>query len=353
VIGPLTRGHVSRVSGRFVLALVLVSSSPFGFFARNSPPNQPSVDAALAFLKTLRAEQRARANVALTAETRSTWSNLPASGNEAAKRNGVRLADMNEKQTAAAMALVASALSREGYAKVTAILDAEEETQRRAVAAGFSGVATRPGPWRKDYYLAILGRPAAGSTWMLQVGGHHLAINVTFIGDRAFYTPAHTGADPAYYSKDGIVHRALGGEHDKAHVLVNALSDEQRAQAMLPSPVKDLLLGAGQDGKSFPPEGVRASTFSADQKSMLLDLVHEWIGMARDDEATRRMAEIAADLDATRFAWSGPTMNNTAAYFRIQGPSVFIEYAPQDSAEHVHTIYRDPSNDYGAKIHGR
>ena len=41
------------------------------------------------------------------------------------------------------------------------------------------------------------------------------------------------------------------------------------------------------------------------------------------------------------------------AYFRIQGPTVIIEYAPQgrgdDAMMHIHTISRDPTNDYGAK----
>ncbi len=37
------------------------------------------------------------------------------------------------------------------------------------------------------------------------------------------------------------------------------------------------------------------------------------------------------------------------AYYRIQGPNLVIEYAPQrdEPNNHVHTIYRDPTNDYG------
>ena len=57
-----------------------------------------------------------------------------------------------------------------------------------------------------------------------------------------------------------------------------------------------------------------------------------------------------ADLADTWFAWSGPTTNGSAAYFRIQGPTLVIEYAPQGSVDHIHTIYRDPTNDYGAKF---
>lgn len=40
---------------------------------------------------------------------------------------------------------------------------------------------------------------------------------------------------------------------------------------------------------------------------------------------------------------------------RIQGPNLVIEYAPQargggDPSMHVHTIYRDPTNDYGRRF---
>ena len=65
----------------------------------------------------------------------------------------------------------------------------------------------------------------------------------------------------------------------------------------------------------------------------------------------QRMAEIRANLPETYFAWSGPTDNGSVAYFRIQGPTLVIEYAPQgNSVDHIHTIYRDPTNDYGAKF---
>ena len=69
-----------------------------------------------------------------------------------------------------------------------------------------------------------------------------------------------------------------------------------------------------------------------------------------DAFAEPRMAELKANLAQTWFAWSGPITNGSQAYFRIQGPTVVIEYAPQGSIDHIHTIYRDPTNDYGAKF---
>jgi hypothetical protein len=97
------------------------------------------------------------------------------------------------------------------------------------------------------------------------------------------------------------------------------------------------------------PEGLRASAMSTGQQDMLLEIVREWAGIMTDAFASPRMAEIRSSLAQTYFAWSGPTTNGSAAYFRIQGPTLVIEYAPQGSVDHIHTIYRDPTNDYGAK----
>jgi hypothetical protein len=64
------------------------------------------------------------------------------------------------------------------------------------------------------------------------------------------------------------------------------------------------------------------------------------------------MDELKQHIADTWFAWSGP-IEKGKGYFRIQGPTVVIEYAPQrlggDVTKHIHTIYREPNNDYGAK----
>jgi hypothetical protein len=68
------------------------------------------------------------------------------------------------------------------------------------------------------------------------------------------------------------------------------------------------------------------------------------------------MKQIASDFDKTYFAWYGSTEPGKPATFRIQGPTVIIEYAPQrmrgsgDPTSHIHAMYRDPTNDYGVKL---
>jgi hypothetical protein len=202
-----------------------------------------------------------------------------------------------------------------------------------------------------QYYLAFVGTPSTTAAWMLQFGGHHLAINLTMAGADATMTPSLPAVQPATFSIEGRTVRPLGDENDKSIALNNALDDKQKSQAILGSRVADLVLGPGQDGKTIQPEGIRASALTAPQQAMLWDLVNEWSGIMNDTFAGPRLTEIKSHLNDTYFAWSGPTTNGSAAYFRIQGPTLVIEYAPQGgSVDHIHTIYRDPTNDYGAKF---
>jgi len=201
-----------------------------------------------------------------------------------------------------------------------------------------------------EYYLSFLGVPSVSAPWMLQFGGHHLAINLTLVGRRATLAPSHTAAQPASYSFEGRTVRPLGDENDRAFALMATLDAAQRSQAILDYKVSDLVLGPGQDGRAIQPEGLRASALSASQQAMLMDLVREWAGIANDALAAPRMDEIRASLPQTHFAWSGPTTEGSPAYFRIQGPTLVIEYAPQRGVDHIHTIYRDPTNDYGARF---
>ena len=202
-----------------------------------------------------------------------------------------------------------------------------------------------------NYWLAFLGAPSTTTPWMLQFGGHHLAINLTLGGSQASMTPSLPAAQPARYTFEGREVRPLGRENDKAFALINALDASHQAQAILKYRVADLVLGPRQDGRTIPPEGIRATGLTAKEQEMLLDLAREWTGIVTDAFAEPRMAEIKANLAQTYFAWSGPTTNGSPSYFRIQGPTLVIEYAPQQgSVDHIHTIYRDPTNDYGARF---
>ena len=313
---------------------------------------------AQAVLAALDEAGRAKVQFPFEGPQKTRWSNLPT---PIFQRTGLRVGDLTSAQRDAVMKLIAAALSRDGYRKVVDIMRGDEvlRTSQGAgrggapnAGAGPSTGSGRGGPTfgEGEYYLAFLGAPSSSAAWMLQFGGHHLAINLTLAGSDATMTPSLPAAQPASYSFEGRTVRPLGNENDKAFALVNALDAAQRGQAILAYRVSDLVLGPGQDGRTIQPEGVRASALAAPQQTMLLDLVREWVGIVNDAFAEPRMAEIKANLRDTYFAWSGPTTNGSAAYFRVQAPTLVIEYAPQNSVDHIHTIYRDPTNDYGAKF---
>ena len=163
--------------------------------AQAAASHQRVVSAAETFLGTLDAAQRAKANIDLDAKTRTIWSNLPTGITMqvgATTRNGLKLGDMNPAQEKAALSLLGASLSREGFEKVKAIVDADEVLEQREGPRRQAAARIRFG--RKEYFVAILGKPTTTGTWMLQFGGHHLAVNVTFAGDAQVLTPTHTGA---------------------------------------------------------------------------------------------------------------------------------------------------------------
>jgi hypothetical protein len=340
---------LSGRTARSILALAFVCLSALfclsGKAAREQTATSKIVRAANTFLSTLDAPQRKSVLFAFDDEQqRARWSNLPTSF---VPRAGLSLGELNAAQRSAALALVASALSRRGFEKVQQIMEGDEILKKSGGNSPMFG---------KDlYYLSLLGTPSETAPWMLQFGGHHLALNITIASERGVLTPTLTGAQPALYTVNGKTVRPLGQESDKAFALLSAMDDARRKQAILNYHVADLVLGPGQDGKTILPEGLKASAMNERQRAMLLDLITEWTGIVHDSAALARMAEIKAGLNDTWFAWSGPTSvvpgHNITAYYRIQGPKLVIEYAPQrlggDLSLHVHTIYRDPTNDYG------
>lgn len=308
------------------------------------------VDATQALLAKLDATGRAKVQFPFHGPQKARWSNLPTG---IFAREGLRLADLSPAQRTAAMAVVAAALSPQGYRKVVDIMEGDEVLRRGANANGPAGGGRRPTFGKDEYYLAFVGTPSSTTPWMLQFGGHHLAINLTLgSGGQASMTPSLPATQPGSFTVEGRSIRPLGGEVDKGLALVTALSDQQREHAVLKYRVADLVLGAGQDGRTIQPEGIRASALTPPQQAMLLDLVGEWTGIMADAYAGPRLAEIAASLPQTYFAWSGATTAGSASYFRIQGPTLVIEFSPQGSLDHIHTIYRDPTNDYGARFAG-
>lgn len=275
---------------------------------------------------------------------KAIWSNFPVS---ITQRPGIELGSLNTKQREAATHLLQLVLSAKGYEKVEQIMGSDQ-----ALADGGTDFVAG-----KDHYLiGIFGTPDNTKPWMVEFGGHHLGLNVVISGAKGALTPTLTGAQPAVYTANGKTVRVLAQENDKAFDLLHTFDAAELKKAVLNYSVGDLVLGPGHDGQAIVPEGLKGSEMTAKQKEMLLSLITEWSGIINKAYQSSRLAELKAGLNDTYFAWSGPSTHaagrNGTAYYRIQGPKVIIEFAPQgtngDLDNHVHTIYRDPANEYGS-----
>jgi hypothetical protein len=315
--------------------------------AASAGQTQKIAAAAAVFLDTLDNTQRGKVSFAFDdAAQRVRWSNLPVS---MAEHRGLRMGDLKQIQRDAVMNLLSTVLSRMGYEKMVGIIESDEVLRKQS-----SGGA--PSFGRDEYFISFLGKPSATEPWIIQFGGHHLALNITMAGEKGVLTPSLIAVQPAKFTLDGKTIRPMGRETDKALELILALSDDQRRQAILGSQMRDLVLGPGHDGETIQPEGMKTSTLNESQRKLLLELIAEWSGIIHEAAAAAKMNEIKANLGDTWFAWSGP-LEAGKAYFRIQGPTVIIEYAPQklggDVTMHLHSMYRDPTNDYGKKLAGK
>ncbi len=295
------------------------------------------------FLQTLDPEQARAAVLPPDSPFIVNWSNLPA-GMTGFERSGVRIGDLNDGQRAALYDFLSAALSRAGAELVHGVIAAE------AVLADASR-ASRVG-WHPDnYWLAFFGEPSAAGDWSWQFGGHHLAINIAVAGGVMSMSPSFIGIEPAAFVLDGSEMAPLRGYASGGVTLLGALSGEKRDAAIVSGRPRDLYAGAGRDGVIPPVEGSPVAGWPAERQRQLLDLIGLWVGVMPPAAAERRLAEIEAELPEVRFAWNGRTDGSGSIYYRIQGPTLLIEFSTRGSlgAEggHYHSIYRNLNNEYG------
>lgn len=59
-------------------------------------------------------------------------------------------------------------------------------------------------------------------------------------------------------------------------------------------------------------------------------------------------------LDAVHIAWAGSTEPGEPHYYRLQSPRLLIEWDnTQRGANHAHSVWRDPTSDFGLDVLAR
>ena len=300
------------------------------------------VAAARHFLDSLDDNQRQAATYRFTDNAqRSNWSNLPEG---MVPRGGVMLGVLTEVQRANLDKLLGELLSEAGMENVTHQLAAED----LLISGDVLGIMKYGSRY---FYAAFLGEPSTTTPWMFQFGGHHLAINATVFGPNVSFSPMLTGGQPLHLHLDGEDIFVTRRETAAAQAFMESLTDEQKGQAVRSDRPIDLLLGPGKYGVTVVPEGIKGSELTAIQKTLLLEVIEARLGFMNSDDFAQKVKAVEADIEDTYFGWWGRQDVLGAAYFRVTGPSIVLEYAVQngeDTVDHVHSMYREMDNDYGS-----
>jgi hypothetical protein len=310
-------------------------------------------EAATAFLNSLSDEQRTTTLFPLNANQRTVWSNLPVG---LVPRVGVALGALGQEAKKRAHALMRASTSSQGYLKMTALMRHDSALHDLENGALKSDPNPRPGRQAivdsmgvQDYWFAVFGNPAHDARWGWLITGHHLGATFTVAESRVTFTPLFVGAAPVEIDTGEYAgFKALSHEAIRGFELLRSLSSSQRQIAVQDKSFNDVVAGVGRQESLTRYEGIAASDLDRMQQAMLWELVNEYVRNADFSPADRQIEAIkSAGLDTLYFSWRGPVDGpESRFYYRIHGPRILIEYADQ-GGNHVHTITRDPSNDYG------
>ncbi len=350
------------------------------------------IDAADDLLAALSDPQRERAVWPFPSdEERQRWFYTPTD------HGGLPLSEMDSAQHQLLYRLLATGLSEAGFNSAAVIIGLENVLDR---LEGFAVDWDRPrGRDPLLYWVAVFGRPGPVGAWSWRFGGHHVSLHFTMVDGRIVSTtPCFLGADPAGSPLLGPhLHRPLGGVEDLGRELARSLDAERSARAIVsPVPPVDIVgvnrttLTEGDRPLSLPyvwrgrferelderlarmdartaeslgledhhldalafsssPKGIPAGDLGPDQRELLRALLTTYVGRVHDDLADRELAKFAGDgLDQLSFLWAGGLEVGDPHYYRIQGRELLAEYDnAQRGGNHVHTVWRDLSADFG------
>lgn len=290
------------------------------------------------FLASLEPAQKKRASFSTDDEERFNWHYVPR------ERRGIPFQLLTPAQRKLAHALIATGLSRRGYIQASNIMyleqvlyDMEQQDPRRNA---------------DGYFFSIFGRPAEGTDWSWRVEGHHLSLNFTIRGGRVVsQTPLFFGANPARFEHGrGATWRVLREEEEMGRELLLGLEHPLREKALISVEAPaDVITRADRWATPGPAPGACFDHMDQEQQEILRALLDLYARRLRSDLAGEQLKRIRRKgLQTVHFAWAGGTLECEPHYYRIQGAEFLIEYDnTQNSANHIHTVWRDLRRDFG------
>jgi hypothetical protein len=308
----------------------------------SDPARAAMAGAATSFLAALPDDARRKALIEFNDKERLNWHYVPRG------REGLAFKAMAPPARAAAHDLMKASLSAVGYDKAVNVIRLEGVLRQLET---FGGFLRDP----ENYLVTVFGSPGSSGPWGWRLEGHHLSLNFTLVpGKPVAVTPAFFGANPAEVKAGphkGL--RALAREQDVGRALAQGMSAEQRRRMIISNQsLGDIVAGPNRSEGLTPDVGVPASDLSPSQRDLLVQLVEIYARNMRSEVADGEMRRIReGGVERIRFAWAGPIDPGHAHYYRIHGPAVLIEFDnTQNDANHIHSVWRDPRNDFGADL---
>jgi len=313
------------------------------------PSGSSMTGAAQQFLSALTDTQKEQATFSFADKERLNWHYIPR------ERKGLPLRDLEGQARQTALALLRSGLSDSGYDQALNVMSLEEVLY---LLEGGDREERRAKRDPQKYYFSIFGTPAARGSWGWRVEGHHLSLNYTLInGQLVSSTPEFFGANPGFIDAGpGREIRVLWPEEDIARQILKTCSADTRKQLWISTDAPNDIRSKGTTQPSTSaPAGLPVSEMNTDQKKLMSELLDEYLrNMPADVVAERRKAISDAGLDNIYFGWWGDADVNKRHHYRVQGPTFLIEYNnTQNSANHVHAIWRNLAGDFNLPAKSR
>jgi hypothetical protein len=325
----------------------LIAILPVLLFLAPRCVSQDLAKAANNFLNTLSAEQRAKAEFPFDTEERYAWHFFPKTD-----RKGVAIKEMSAGQRSAAWSLVKSCLTDQAVEQAKTIMSLESILK---VNENRSKDDETRDP--EKYFFSIYGVPGEQTTWGWRLEGHHLSYNFAADKNRLVSgTPAFTGSNPGIVQdgeRRGL--EALREQAELGYSLLAALDPTQVKKAVYSETAPpDIITFVTKQAEISPQTGIRFSELNSSQQQKLLALINAYINRYTQTFAADMKKEIQqAGLEKLSFSWAGSQKKGVGNphYFRVQGPTIIIEYDnTQNNGNHVHSVLRDLKNDFGGDI---
>ena len=333
--------------------------------AADTPGGARDIAAALDKLRPLLSDaQRAALYRPLSDASAIQWSNLPVG---IVPREGLRLGDLDPRQSQAAAAVFDAALSACGSLLLQQVRLADDyllPLDKRRI--GWDG---------GNYYLSVLGDASAKGPWLLQIGGHHLAYNFAFNTREPGATPMFVGSEPIRFEIRGSLVEPLQAQSAAMSRVAAAIAS--RPEARLSGTFTDVVKGVivtSEPGKpptggtdtGFPhiyptgevDRGVKVGTLPVEQRELVRTAIASFVQLPDPGiSASLLVAYLEPDaLADTYVGFAGsPDLGTQGSYVRIDGPRVWIELVVQRAIAlpgqlHYHALWRDKHADYGGEV---